>query len=85
MQYGDVHKMQVISNILGMQAVIGMQQGNINSLLKKSYDDLHEMQNGLVEKYNEAIKSRTKDDKMADGGLVGKSHSLSDYFPLIKL
>ena len=58
MQYTDIHKMDCITNITMMQDKIGTQRSNVEWLLKnKTFDELFEMQNGLIEHYNQAIKN----------------------------
>ena len=51
------HKFTVINNIQEMQRKIGVVVSTFEWLYKKSYDELHEEQNSLIEHYNQAINN----------------------------
>jgi len=50
-------KITVICNINLMRNKIGLTQSDFNYLNKKSYDELHELQNSLIVHYNEAVNN----------------------------
>ena len=53
----DIHKSTVISNIRSMQKTIGVGVSSFEWLRAKTYDDLSEEQNSLIEHYNQAISN----------------------------
>ena len=53
----DTYKMTPIINIQAMQKAIGVSVSSTEWLLKKSYDELHEEQNSLIEHYNQCVKN----------------------------
>lgn len=54
----NVNKMTVIININTMRNMIGLPASDVNFLLKKTYDELHEEQNSLIKHYNEAVRNK---------------------------
>lgn len=50
-------QMTCIINIQMMQQKIGVQGHSFEYLADKSYDWLHDHQNGLIEHYNQAVKN----------------------------
>ena len=56
----DLNKMTVIININMMRNKCGLNSLNIDHLLSKNYDYLHELQNGMIEHYNQALKNTPK-------------------------
>lgn len=50
-------KITVIGNINIIRSKIGLNECDFNYLNKKSYDELHELQNSLIEHYNEAVNN----------------------------
>ena len=59
----DLIKFDVISNIQNMRKIIGLKESSFEFLLKKSYDELHEEQNSLIEHYNQAIRNKNNNSK----------------------
>ena len=53
----ELNKSTVIGNIQIMQGKIGINIYSYETLIKESYDELHERQNGLIAHYNEAVKN----------------------------
>ena len=53
----EIYKMPVISNIQNMQKAIGVAVSPFEWLNRKTYDELHEEQNNLIEHYNQAVKN----------------------------
>ena len=54
----DIKKSTVISNIQAMQKTIGATVSTFEWLNAKTYDDLHEEQNSLIEHYNQAVTKK---------------------------
>jgi hypothetical protein len=57
-QEEQIHKHTPIINIQHMQRLIGVSVSSFDWLYKKSYDELHELQNSLIERYNQALKNQ---------------------------
>ncbi|QDP47350.1 MAG: hypothetical protein Unbinned4388contig1000_69 [Prokaryotic dsDNA virus sp.] len=57
MKVQDIHKHAPISNIQNMQRAIGVTVSSFDTLYAMEYDNLHEMQNGLIEHYNNAVNN----------------------------
>jgi hypothetical protein len=53
----EIYKMPVICNIQTMQRAIGVTISSFDWLNKKSYNQLHEEQNSLIEHYNQAVNN----------------------------
>ena len=60
MKQEEIYKMPVVSNIQSMQKAIGVTISSTEWLNKKTYDELHEEQNSLIEHYNDAVKNKSK-------------------------
>ena len=52
-------KMTVVSNIQSMEKAIGNETSSFESLISKTYDELHEIQNNLIKRYNESLSKAT--------------------------
>lgn len=59
MNQEEIYKTPVISNIQNMQKAIGVTVSKFEWLNSKTYDELHEEQNRLIEHYNQAVKNHT--------------------------
>ena len=57
MNQEEIYKMPVISNIQNIQKAIGITVSSFEWLNLKTYDELHEEQNSLIEHYNQAVKN----------------------------
>ena len=52
----EIYKMPVICNIQTMQKAIGIKPSSTFWLNKRTYDELYQQQNNLIEHYNQAVK-----------------------------
>lgn len=60
MTHSELLKSGVILNIQNMQKIIGVRILSFESLSSKSYNDLHDEQNSLINHYNQAIQNAVK-------------------------
>lgn len=56
----QVEKQQLIVNINGMRAKIGLTPTDFNHLWKQTPETLREQQNSLIEHYNQAVSNGSK-------------------------